>query len=111
MGDPQWPAEVTDCAGEPPAASIGRLGTRHSGGKLFSADLDPALAALAQGNSALATARLARLDQDRQLLSRDISVVDLRLSDRVTVRLSEEAAQAREQARKDKTAKRKGSET
>src|SRR5262249_26049298 len=56
-------------------------------------------------------ARLARLDQDRQLLSRDISVVDLRLSDRVTVRLSEEAAQAREQARKDKTAKRKGSET
>jgi cell division protein FtsQ len=55
--------------------------------------------------------RLARLDHDRQLLSRDITVVDLRLSDRVTVRLSEEAAQAREQARKDKTPKRKGSET
>ena len=58
-----------------------------------------------------ALARLARLDHDRQLLSRDVSVVDLRLSDRVTVRLSEEAAQAREQARKEKTAKRKGSET
>jgi cell division protein FtsQ len=58
-----------------------------------------------------ALARLARLDHDRQLLSRDISIVDLRLSDRVTVRLSEAAAQAREQARKDKTAKRKGSET
>jgi cell division protein FtsQ len=55
--------------------------------------------------------RLARLDHDRQLLSRDITVVDLRLSDRVTVRLSEDAAQARELARKDKTAKRKGSET
>jgi cell division protein FtsQ len=55
--------------------------------------------------------RLARLDHDRQLLSRDITVVDLRLSDRVTVRLSEDAAQAREQARKDKTAKRKGSDT
>jgi hypothetical protein len=43
--------------------SIGRLGARHSGGKLFGADLDPALAALAQGNSTLATARLARLDK------------------------------------------------
>jgi len=51
---------------------------------------------------------LANLDRDRQLLSRDIAVVDLRLPDRVTVRLSEDVAQAREQARKDKAAKRKG---
>jgi cell division protein FtsQ len=55
--------------------------------------------------------RLDRLDRDRQLLSRDLTVVDLRLPDRVTVRLSEDAAQAREQARKDKSGKRKGSDT
>jgi cell division protein FtsQ len=53
---------------------------------------------------------LARLDREKQLLSRDISVVDLRLPDRVSVRLSEETAKAREQARKekDKASKRKG---
>lgn len=55
--------------------------------------------------------RLDRLDRERQLLSRDITVVDLRLADRVTVRLSEDAAQAREVARKDKSGKRKGSDT
>jgi hypothetical protein len=43
--------------------SVGHLGIRHGGGKLFGADLDPALAALAQANSTLATARLARLDE------------------------------------------------
>jgi cell division protein FtsQ len=66
---------------------------------------------LPEANVEQALDRLEALDRDRQLLSRDISVVDLRLSDRVTVRLSEEAAQAREQARKDKSAKRRGSDT
>jgi cell division protein FtsQ len=52
---------------------------------------------------------LARLDRDKQLLTRDISTVDLRLSDRVSVRLSDEAARAREHGiEKDKTARRKG---
>jgi cell division protein FtsQ len=50
---------------------------------------------------------LAALDRDKQLLTRDITAVDLRLSDRVTVRLSDAAAQAREDAAKKKT-KRKG---
>ena len=50
--------------------------------------------------------RLVALDRDKKLLSRDITVVDLRLPDRVTVRLSDGAAQAREEARKG--AKRKG---
>jgi len=51
---------------------------------------------------------LAALDRDKQLLTRDVSAIDLRLPDRVSVRLSDEAAQAREDALKDKKAKRKG---
>lgn len=54
-----------------------------------------------------ALAILADLDRDKKLLSRDIAAIDLRLPDRVTVRLSDEAAQARENALKPK-AKRKG---
>jgi cell division protein FtsQ len=55
---------------------------------------------------------LVQLDRDKKLLSRDIVAVDLRLADRVTVRLSDAAAQAREDAlkdaAKDKKTKRKG---
>ena len=53
-----------------------------------------------------ALATLVDLDRDKKLLSRDIAAVDLRLPDRVTVRLSDEAAQAREDALKPK--KKKG---
>ena len=56
-------------------------------------------------DSALAT--LVGLEREKKLLSRDITAIDLRLPDRVTVRLSDEAAQAREDALKPKT-KRKG---
>jgi cell division protein FtsQ len=45
---------------------------------------------------------LVALDRDKKLLSRDITVVDLRLPDRVTVRLSDAAAQAREDALREK---------
>jgi cell division protein FtsQ len=47
------------------------------------------------------------LDREKKLLSRDIVAVDLRLPDRVSVRLSDAAAQAREDALKD-TKKKKG---
>jgi len=50
---------------------------------------------------------LTRLDREKSLLSRDIVAVDLRLPDRVTVRLSDAAAQAREEAAK-KTKKKGG---
>ena len=53
-------------------------------------------------------ATLAALDRDKQILTRDITAVDLRLADRVTVRLSDSAAQAREDLIKGKKAKRKG---
>ncbi|HWM83017.1 MAG TPA: cell division protein FtsQ/DivIB [Pseudolabrys sp.] len=51
---------------------------------------------------------LVRLDAERNLMSRDITVVDLRLPDRVSVRLSDAAAQARADALKDKKKPRKG---
>ena len=46
---------------------------------------------------------LLRFDRDDKILSRDITVVDLRLPDRVTVQLSDEAAAARAEAFKNKT--------
>ena len=52
--------------------------------------------------------RLVALDRDKKLLSRDIVAVDLRLPDRVTVRLSDAAAQAREDAVKEKKKKNGG---
>jgi len=42
------------------------------------------------------------------LLTRDITAVDLRLADRVTVRVSDTVAQAREDAIKKATTKKKG---
>jgi len=49
---------------------------------------------------------LVALDRDKHLIGRDILAIDLRLPDRVTVRLSDAAALAREEARKP--AKKKG---
>jgi cell division protein FtsQ len=59
-------------------------------------------------NEAAALDRLVGLDHGKKLLSRDVTIVDLRLPDRVTVRLSDAAAQAREQAIKDNQRKKKG---
>ncbi len=55
-----------------------------------------------------ALATLARLDREKNLLSRDITAVDLRLADRLTVRLSDTVAQAREDAIKKATKKKGG---
>ena len=52
--------------------------------------------------------RLAALERDKKLTTRDITAVDLRLADRVTVRLSDSAAQAREDALKPRKPKGKG---
>jgi cell division protein FtsQ len=51
---------------------------------------------------------LARLDREKSLLTRDIAAIDLRLPDRVTVRLSDAAAAAREEAIKKLAPKKKG---
>jgi cell division protein FtsQ len=52
-----------------------------------------------------ALATLTRLDKEERLFSRDIVAVDMRLPDRLTVRLSEDAAKAREELFKDKKKK------
>jgi cell division protein FtsQ len=52
--------------------------------------------------------RLIKLDHDKKLLSRDIAMVDLRLVDRVSVRLSDAAAQTRDEALKANGKKKKG---
>jgi cell division protein FtsQ len=51
---------------------------------------------------ATALARLVELDREKNLITRDIVAIDLRLPDRVTVRLSDAAAQARIDALKPK---------
>ena len=53
---------------------------------------------------------LLALDREKSLLSRDITAIDLRLPDRVTVRLSDAAAKAREETVKALKAKKKGSD-
>ena len=63
---------------------------------------------LPENNVEEALDRLVALDRDKKLLSRDIVAVDLRLPDRVTVRLSDAAAQAREDALKEKKKKKGG---
>ena len=54
-----------------------------------------------------ALATLTKLDAEDRLLSRDIVAIDLRLPDRLTVRLSEDAAKARDELLKDKKPKKK----
>ena len=54
------------------------------------------------------SAYTATLERDAKLSTRDITVIDLRLADRVTVQLSDEAAAARAEALKAKSPKKKG---
>jgi cell division protein FtsQ len=54
-----------------------------------------------------ALAALSRLDKEEKLFSRDIVAVDMRLSDRLAVQLSEDAAKVREELFKDKKPKKK----
>jgi cell division protein FtsQ len=61
-----------------------------------------------------ALARLTELDRTRRLMSRDVVTIDMRMPDRVAVRLSEEAAQARTaalQARQRPQLRRRGTDT
>src|SRR3984893_16508611 len=54
-----------------------------------------------------ALAALSKLDKEDRLFSRDIVAVDMRLPDRLTVQLSEDAAKALEDLFKDKKPKKK----
>src|SRR5436190_4375066 len=55
-----------------------------------------------------ALAALSKMDKDDKLFSRDIVVVDMRLPDRLTVQLSEDAAKAREELFKAQKKKKAG---
>jgi cell division protein FtsQ len=63
---------------------------------------------LPEADPARALDALMALDREKKLLSRDIAAIDLRLPDRVFVRLSDAAAAARAEALKAKTTRRKG---
>jgi cell division protein FtsQ len=54
-----------------------------------------------------ALAALSKLDKEERLFSRDIVAIDMRLPDRLSVQLSEDAAKAREELFKDKKTKKK----
>ena len=58
-----------------------------------------------------AVAHLAKLEQERKILEKDVLAIDLRMPDRVVVRLSEEAAAARLEAQKKKAPRGKGVDT
>jgi cell division protein FtsQ len=55
-----------------------------------------------------ALATLSKLDKEDRLFSRDIVAIDMRLSDRLTVQLSDDAAKAREDALKKANKKKPG---
>jgi cell division protein FtsQ len=63
---------------------------------------------LPESDVAAALQRLVALDHDKKLLSRDVTSIDLRIPDRVTVRLSPAALQARDDEQKDSAKKKKG---
>ena len=66
---------------------------------------------LPEENAAEAVARLARLEREQHILDKDVLALDLRVADRVVVRLTEEAAAARaELIKKRPTRGTKGAE-
>ncbi|HEX2136867.1 MAG TPA: cell division protein FtsQ/DivIB [Microvirga sp.] len=61
--------------------------------------------------AAQALARLAKLEREQRILDKDVLAIDLRMPDRVVVRLTEEAAAARADAMKKKPLRGKGVDT
>jgi cell division protein FtsQ len=66
---------------------------------------------LPEHGAAEALARLVRLEREQKLLQKDVIAIDLRMSDRVVVRLTEEAMSARLDSLKKKPLRGKGVET
>ncbi|WP_363346736.1 FtsQ-type POTRA domain-containing protein [Methylocystis echinoides] len=95
-------------------AGLGDLAQRVKAGVLVSGrrwDLDMTsgmLVKLPEENPARAVATLLRLQRESRILDKDIMSIDLRAPDRVAVRLTEEAAAAREAALPHKTKKTGG---
>lgn len=58
-----------------------------------------------------ALTRLVKLEREQKILEKDVLAIDLRMADRVVVRLTEEAASARAEALKKKPMRGKGVDT
>lgn len=91
-------------------ASAGPLAERikagtYVSGRRWTLKLDGVDVRLPETDPAAALARLVRFEREAGLLEKDIIAVDLRMPDRLVVRLTEEAAAARAEAQK---AKKKG---
>ncbi|SCY69022.1 cell division protein FtsQ/DivIB [Microvirga guangxiensis] len=66
---------------------------------------------LPEKGAADALARLVKLENEQKILEKDVLAIDLRIADRVVVRLSEEAALARAESLKKKPMRGKGVDT
>ncbi len=66
---------------------------------------------LPESGAADALARLVKLEHEQKILEKDVLAIDLRMADRVVVRLTEEAAMARAEALKKKPMRGKGVDT
>jgi cell division protein FtsQ len=66
---------------------------------------------LPESGASDALARLVKLEHEQKILEKDVLAVDLRMADRVVVRLTEEAALARAEALKKKPMRGKGVDT
>jgi cell division protein FtsQ len=77
-----------------PLADRIKAGTYVSG-RRWTLKLDGVDVRLPEDDPAGALARLVKLERNERLLEKDIIAVDLRMADRVVVRLTEEAAAAR----------------
>ncbi len=85
--------------------AAGPLGSRIKAGTFVSGrrwtlKLDGVDIRLPETGAAEALTRLVRIERENRILERDIIAVDLRMADRVVVRLTEEAAAARAESRK-----------
>lgn len=66
---------------------------------------------LPEEDAADALARLVKLENEQKILEKDVLAIDLRMADRVVVRLTEEAALARAESLKKKRMRGKGIDT
>jgi cell division protein FtsQ len=80
-------------------------------GRRWTLKIDGVDVRLPEQGAEAALARLARLEREQKILDRDLIAIDLRMSDRVVVRLTEEAAAARAEATKKKPTRGKGVDT
>jgi cell division protein FtsQ len=100
---------LLDAAG--PLKSRVRAGTLVAG-RRWTLKMDNGMdVRLPEIGAADALARLMKLENEQKILEKDVLAVDLRMADRVVVRLTEEAALARAEALKKKPMRGKGVDT